>query len=179
MKTNPFASLPKILRPPKYLRVVLVGVPGDTYGVPDHTESFLMNKVWDQLRTEYVNTLGFPRPKRFDIRPWRAHGIWVFPWKQSNDLDRYMRLRFLSRNRDRLIFVCFGRTIAEVFPKYVDHRKHTVIYLVGNNGNAPATGDTSFSYIIGSNLYIRIAEMLRVSKSIFKLPVKTKRSKCT
>lgn len=157
--------------PPQNLKVVFIGLPSGRYGYKKHeSRSVKDNKTWWALRKEYRLDLGFPLYNdSFDLSPWLAHGIWVFPTSDEKSIgtpDRPLKemFRTLKRFPQRIAFVFIGGNY-EHFAKYIDKTKHLVLELATRK-----QGDRQM--LVGSRLFSRIADFHKMSKSMWKLPVK-------
>lgn len=161
-------------RPPDNLRVVFVGLPGGRYGfhrgAPYGDRD---NKTWWALRKEYRLDLGFPLyDDSFDLRPWLSQGIWILPTQKANGGHRYSwrmdeMFRILNRDYGPLVFVFIGGEYLR-YVNRLDPKKHVVLTYSSRRDTKQSTSTP----IVGSRLFTRIAELLKLSKSIWKLPVK-------
>lgn len=172
---SPFKKLSPIHRPPRNVKVVLVGVPNHEYGVRHNPRAgyVRLHEIWEHLRMEYAVDLGFPLPPScsFDIRPWRSWGLFVCPYEGGSSIEDFTRFRYLSVEYDHLVFIFIGSNTERLW-KYVDHKKHLVLTFANPSRTRFPTTYEPLPTLKGSNLYTRIAEHLHVSKSIWKLPVK-------
>lgn len=162
------------VEPPKDVKVVFVGFPGGRYGyVKNAPRSVRDNKTWWTLRREYRTDLGYPLYQdSFDLRPWLSQGIWVFPTqlqtgshKHTKRMDRLFRK--LNRNYGPIAFVFIGGEYIK-YANRLDTEKHLVLTVTCRTSGK----QSAQTYLVGSRLFTTISEFHKMSKSMWKLPIK-------
>jgi uracil-DNA glycosylase len=136
------------------------------------------------ILAEYKDDLGFPQPRSGDLSTWARRGILLINsvWtcreegprshekingKQLWQLLTIDILRTLSRRKDKLVFILWGRE-AQSWGYMIDKEKHTIIEGAHPSPwNRTPTGKHKF---LGGKYFSRACEALGIDKSIWRLP---------